>query len=84
MDVTGDGKYNTYTGTVHGSVRASAADQQSCNTSGSGKVCLSPSNVPIKTSPPDVRHHPSGEMPDLTVQDFALALGLRRELASLL
>ena len=55
---------------------AFAADQQSCNTSGSGKVCLSPSNVPIKTSPPNVRHHPSGEMPDLTVQDFALALGL--------
>ncbi|MDT5148429.1 MAG: hypothetical protein QOI01_162, partial [Mycobacterium sp.] len=21
-------------------------------------------------------HHPSGDMPDLTVQDFALALGL--------
>ena len=63
---------------------ASAADQQSCNGSGSGTVCLSPSNVSIKTSPPDVRHHPSGEMPDPTVQDFALALGLRRELASLL
>ena len=45
--------------------------------SGSGTVCLSPSNVPIKSSPPDVRHHPSGEMPDLTVfKDFALALGL--------
>ena len=55
---------------------ASAADQQSCNGSGSGTVCLSPSHVPIKTSLPDVRHHPSGEMPDLTVQDFALALGL--------
>jgi hypothetical protein len=54
---------------------ASAA-QQSCNGSGSGTVCLSPGNVPIKTSPPDVQHHPSGEMPDLTVQDFALALGL--------
>src|SRR6478736_8152329 len=26
--------------------------QQSCNGSGSGTVCLSPSNVPIKTSPP--------------------------------
>jgi hypothetical protein len=55
---------------------ASAADQQSCNGSGSGTVCLSPGNVPIKTSPPDVQHHPSGDMPDLTVQDFALALGL--------
>ena len=55
---------------------AFAADQQSCNGSGSGTVCLSPSNVPIKSSPPDVRHHPAGEMPDLTVQDFALALGL--------
>jgi hypothetical protein len=54
---------------------ALATDQQSCNGSHSGTVCLSPSNVPIKTSPPDVRHH-SGEMPDLTVQDFALALGL--------
>ena len=54
---------------------AFATDQQSCNGSG-GTVCLSPSNVSIKTSPPDVRHHPSGEMPDLTVQDFALALGL--------
>ncbi|MDT5058536.1 MAG: hypothetical protein QOF66_6902, partial [Mycobacterium sp.] len=44
--------------------------------SGSGTVCLSPGNVPIKTSPPDVQHHPSGERPDLTVQGFALALGL--------
>jgi hypothetical protein len=50
---------------------ASAADQQSCNGSGSGTVCLSSGNVPINTS-----HHPSGDMPDLTVQDFALALGL--------
>ena len=55
---------------------AFATDQQSCNGSGSGTVCLSPSNVSIKTSPPDVRHHPSGEMRDLTVQDFALTLGL--------
>ena len=55
---------------------AFAAAQQSCNGSGSGTVCLSPSHVPIKTSPPDVRHHPAGELPDLTVQDFALALGL--------
>ena len=55
---------------------AFATDQQSCNDSGSGTVCLSPSHVPIKTSPPDVRHHPAGELPDLTVQDFALALGL--------
>ena len=50
---------------------AFAADQQSCNWSGSGTVCLSPGKVPINTS-----HHPSGDMPDLTVQDFALALGL--------
>ena len=55
---------------------ASAADQQSCNGSGSSTVCLSPGNVSIKTSPPDVQHHRSGDMPDLTVQDFALALGL--------
>ena len=54
---------------------AFATDQQSCNGSGSGTVCLSPGNIPIKTSPPDVQH-PSGDMPDLTVQDFALALGL--------
>ena len=39
-------------------------------------VCLSPGTVSIKTSPPDVQHHPSGQMPDLTVKDFALALGL--------
>ena len=55
---------------------AFAADQQSCNGSGSGTVCLSPGNVPIKTSPTDVQHHPAGDMPDLTVQDLALALGL--------
>jgi hypothetical protein len=55
---------------------ASATDLQSCNGSGSGTVCLSPGNVPTKTSPPDVQHHPSGDMPDLTVQDLALALGL--------
>ena len=55
---------------------AFATDQQSCNGSGSGTVCMSPDKIPIKTSPPDVRHHPSGEMPDPTVQDFALALGL--------
>ena len=55
---------------------AFAADQQSCNGSGSGTVCLSPGNVPIKTSPSDVQHHPARDMPDLTVQDFALALGL--------
>ena len=55
---------------------AFAADQQSCNGSGSRTVCLSPGNVSIKTSPADVQHHPAGDMPDLTVQDFALALGL--------
>jgi len=55
---------------------AFAAAQQSCNGSGSGTVCLSPGNVPIKASPTDVQHHRSGDMPDLTVQDFALALCL--------
>ena len=55
---------------------AFAAAQQSCNGSGSGTVCLSPGNVSIKASPPAVQHHRSGDMPDLTVQDFALALGL--------
>ncbi|AGB26579.1 hypothetical protein Mycsm_06428 [Mycobacterium sp. JS623] len=54
---------------------AFATDQQSCNGSGSATVCLSRANVPIK-SPADVQHHPSGDMPDLAVQDFALALGL--------
>jgi hypothetical protein len=55
---------------------AFATDQQSCNGSGAGTVCMSPGNVPIKTSRPDVPHQPSGEMPDLTLQEFALALGL--------
>ncbi len=55
---------------------AFATDQQSCNGSGSGTVCLSPGNVAINTSPPDVAHHPAGHMADLTFQDFALALGL--------
>ena len=55
---------------------AFATDQQSCNGSGSGTVCMSPGNDFDRTSPPYVRHHPSGEMPDLTLQDFALALGL--------
>jgi hypothetical protein len=50
---------------------AFATDQQSCNGSGSGTVCLSPGNVPINTS-----HHPAGDMADPTFQDFALALGL--------
>jgi hypothetical protein len=54
---------------------AFATDQQSCNGSGSGTVCLSPGNVPINSSLPDVQHHP-GDMTDLTVQDFALAIGL--------
>ena len=53
-----------------------AADQQSCNGSGSGTVCLSPGNVQFKTSPPDVQHNPSGDMANLTVQGLALALGL--------
>ena len=55
---------------------AFATDQQSCHGTGSGTVCLSPANVSIKTSPPDIQHLPSGDMPDLTVEDFALALGL--------
>ena len=50
---------------------AFAADQQSCNGSGSGTVCQSRGNVPINTS-----RHPSGDTQHLTVQDFALALGL--------
>jgi hypothetical protein len=50
---------------------AFATDQQACNGSGSGTVCLSSGNVPINTS-----HHPSGDVHDLTVRDFALALGL--------
>jgi hypothetical protein len=54
---------------------AFAIDQQFCNGSGSGTVFVPAGNVPIKTSPPDVQHH-HGDMPDLTVQDFALALGL--------
>jgi hypothetical protein len=55
---------------------AFATDQQSCNGSGSGTVCLSSGNVPIKTSPPRVQDHPSGDTPYLNTQDFALALGL--------
>ena len=55
---------------------AFAIDQQSCNGNGSGTVCLSPGNIPINNPPPDVHHHPSGDMHDLTFQDFALALGL--------
>jgi hypothetical protein len=51
---------------------AFTTDQQACNGSGSGTVCLSPGNVPVNTS----HQHPSGDVPDLTVQDFALALGL--------
>jgi hypothetical protein len=54
---------------------AFAADQQSCG-SGSGTVCLSPADVPIKTYPTDVQHHRAGDMPDLTVQNLALGLGL--------
>jgi hypothetical protein len=37
---------------------AFAADQQSCHGSGSGTVCLSPANVPIKTHPTDVSAPP--------------------------
>jgi hypothetical protein len=62
--------------TIAAAPTAFATDQQSCNGIGSGTVCLSPGNVPINTSPPDVQHHPSGDMHDLTFQDFALALGL--------
>jgi hypothetical protein len=50
---------------------AFAADQQVCNGTGSGTVCLSPGNVSINAS-----NHPSGDVPDLTTQGFALALGL--------
>jgi hypothetical protein len=62
--------------TIAAAPTAFATDQQSCNGIGSGTVCLSPGNVPINTSPPDVQHRPSGDMHDLTFQDFALALGL--------
>jgi hypothetical protein len=55
---------------------AFSTNQQSCNGSGSGTVCVSPGNVPIKSSQSDVQHHSSGDMPGLTLQDFALALGL--------
>jgi hypothetical protein len=51
---------------------AFAIDQQSC---GSGTTCLSAGNVPINSSPPGVQHQP-GDLPDLTVQDFAMGLGL--------
>jgi hypothetical protein len=54
---------------------AFATDQQSCNGSGSGTACLSPGNVPVNSSPTDVQHHP-GDVSDLTVQEFALALGM--------
>ena len=57
--------------TIAAAPTAFATDQQSCNGSGSGTVYLSPGNVPINTS-----RHPSGDMADLTFQDFALALGL--------
>ena len=62
--------------TIAAASTAFATDEQPCNGSGSGTVCQSPGNVPIKASPPDVQHHPSGGMAGLTVQDFALALGL--------
>jgi hypothetical protein len=55
---------------------AFAADQQSCNWSGVGTVCLSPGKDPIKNSPPGVQHHPSGDVARLTLQDFALAVSL--------
>jgi hypothetical protein len=50
---------------------AFATDQQPCNGSGLGTVCESAGNVAVNTS-----RHPSGDRPHLTVQDFALALGL--------
>jgi hypothetical protein len=50
---------------------ASATDQQACNGSGSGTVCQSLGNVSINAS-----HHAPGDVPDLTVNDFALGLGL--------
>jgi hypothetical protein len=55
---------------------AFATDQHSCNGSGPATVCLSSANVPMTTSSADAQHHPSRDKPDLTVQDFALALGV--------
>jgi hypothetical protein len=56
---------------------AFAADQQSCNGSGSGTVCQSPGNVQIKTSPLHVQYHASGDHPNLgNDQNLSMALGL--------
>jgi hypothetical protein len=56
---------------------AFAADQQSCNGSGSGTACQSPGNVQIKSSPPHVQDHPYGDQPYLSnTQNLWMALAL--------
>jgi hypothetical protein len=46
---------------IAASPTAFAADQQSCNSSGSAAVCQSPGNVQIKSPPPHVQYHPYGD-----------------------
>ena len=55
---------------------AFAADQQSCNGSGSAAVCPSPGNVLNKTSQPHVDDHPYRDTFYLNTQDLSMALGL--------
>ena len=56
---------------------AFAADQQSCNGSGSGTDCPSPGNVQIKSSPLHVHNHSSGDEPNLSnVQNWWMALAM--------
>jgi hypothetical protein len=56
---------------------AFAADQQSCNGSGSGTYCQSRGNVEIKTSPLHVHHHASGDKSNLSIdQNWWLALAM--------
>jgi uncharacterized protein YggE len=40
---------------------ASAADHQTCNTSGSGTVCQSPGNVQLNAPSPHLQFHPYGD-----------------------
>jgi hypothetical protein len=56
---------------------AFAADQQSCNGSGSGGVCQSPGNVQTNTSPLHVQYRASGDEANSTnVQNLWLALAM--------
>jgi hypothetical protein len=59
-------------GVIAAAPTASATDQQTCNGSSSGTVCQSLGNVSIINT----SHHAPGDVPDLTVNDFALGLGL--------